>query len=183
MICDQQLAKQSLSGDQESFRQLVERYQAYVFAIIFKFVSQQEEAENIAQEVFLQVYRSLPNFRFQSFKSWIGRIAVTKSIDWKRKNARLAREQPLTEAAEFPVVSSLNSNLPEEIFFRQEDRKRVREICKNLPIIYSRVIIKFYFEGKSYNQIAQEENVSLKTVQSRLYRARIMFKQHWEEGG
>lgn len=182
MICDEQLAKQSLSGDQESFRRLVEKYQSYVFAIIYKFVNQQDEAENIAQEVFLQVYRSLPNFKFRSFKSWIGKIAVTKSIDWKRKNSRLSRELPLIEAIEFAVVGSQGSNLTEDIFFQKENQKKVWEVCKKLPVIYSRVMIKFYFEGKSYNQIALEEKISSKTVQSRLYRARIIFKQRWEEG-
>jgi DNA-directed RNA polymerase specialized sigma24 family protein len=85
MVCDdEQRVQRFLSGDQEAFREIVDVYKAYVFAIILNFVKQQDEAENVVQEVFMQIYRSLPQYRFQSFKSWIGKISITKAIDWQR---------------------------------------------------------------------------------------------------
>jgi len=180
MICDEQLVQQFLAGNRDSFRQIVEKYQAYVFAIIFKFVSEQDEAENIAQEVFLQVYRSLPSYRLENFKSWIGKITVAKALDWRRKKRKYLREELFTPRTELKIINKQEGNNPEDIFLKEENRQKVWEICKTLPQIYSRAIIKSYFEGKTYQQIASEEEVSLKTVESRLYRARILFKKRWK---
>lgn len=62
----QQLVWRSRQGDQEAFAQIVNLYKAYVFAVILNFVGETDEAENIAQEVFLQIYRSFPRYRSQN---------------------------------------------------------------------------------------------------------------------
>lgn len=181
MVCDdEQRVQRFLSGDQEAFREIVDVYKAYVFAIILNFVKQQDEAENVAQEVFMQIYRSLPQYRFQSFKSWIGKIATTKAIDWQRKQAKLSREEPRMDLLE--IIGTGGTHTPEEILLQEEKQKRVWEVCRELPAAYRRTIIKFYLEGKSYQQIAQEEGTTVKTVESRLYRARSIFKERWGGG-
>jgi DNA-directed RNA polymerase specialized sigma24 family protein len=68
------LIKRVINGDQEAFRSIVEKYQNLVFAICLNIAGQRQEAENLAQETFLQVYRSLPRYRNQGFKAWIGKI-------------------------------------------------------------------------------------------------------------
>jgi RNA polymerase sigma factor (sigma-70 family) len=79
------LVQRCLDGEQDAFTLLVEKYKGYVFAIILSFVRDEETAKDIAQEVFLQVYRSLASYRQQNFKGWIGRITANKAIDYKRK--------------------------------------------------------------------------------------------------
>lgn len=180
MICEEQLVQQALSGNQEAFRQLVEKYKAYVFAIVLNFVPDHFEAENVAQDVFLQIYRSLPQYHFNSFKSWIGRIAANKALDWQRTQKRNGCEQP------FNLESLLNKNLispvnnPEAILLLKEDTKRIMRICSELPEIYRNAVEKFYFQGKSRLQIAEEEHTTIKTIESRLYRGRKMLSEKWE---
>ena len=73
---NKKLIKKILSGDDNAFSQVVDEYKNYVFAIILNFIKDYDEVENVAQEVFLQVYISLPDFKIENFKGWIGRIAV-----------------------------------------------------------------------------------------------------------
>ncbi|MDD4047879.1 MAG: sigma-70 family RNA polymerase sigma factor [Clostridia bacterium] len=181
MASIEELIQKSLAGNQDAFRDMVETYKAYVFAIILNFVKEKELAENIAQEVFLQVYCSLPQYRFQNFKAWIGKIAVTKAIDQRRKTKNHLREEPLKECYIACAEEDRQPENPEELLIDKEKGKRVREICCHLPDVYREVMMKYYFEEKNYQQIATEEGVAIKTVESRLYRARILFRQRWGE--
>jgi RNA polymerase sigma factor, sigma-70 family len=147
-----------------------------VFAIILNFVSQ-NEASDIAQEVFLQLYRSLPQFESNNLKAWIGKITVRKAIDWKRSHARY-KEEP--DDSDITSVKD-DSLMPDEIVIKEENRQMLLAICRNLPPRYGRVIIKYYFENKSYQQIAREEGVNLRTIESRLYRAKHMIRSQWKE--
>ncbi len=195
MSNEDQLVLQSLSGDEDAFREIVETYKAYIFAIILNFVKEQDEAENIAQDVFLQIYRSLPQFRFKNLKSWIGKITVTRAIDWKRKNKKREREKLYGDDSEIyrvegsnlitpgltPAFSGTGFSNPEDIFLKKEKRTRVKETCERLPALYKSVMMKFYLEGKSYQDIATEESTTVKTIESRLYRARNLFREKWGE--
>lgn len=177
MVCDEQLVKQAISGNEEAFRQLVERYKAYIFAIVLNFIKDHFEAENVAQEVFLQIYRSLPSYRFQSFKSWIARIAVNKALDWQRtEKKRNMQHQPVLD--DWPDQRCAT---PEELIEKKEEIRCLREICSALPSVYRCTVEKFYMEGKSQQQIAQEEGTTIKTIESRLYRARNLLKEKWKE--
>ncbi len=71
---------------------------------------------------------------------------------------------------------------PEKILLEKDYRERVRAVCRQLPDKYRRVIEKFYFQSWTYEEIAREEGISMRTVESRLYRARKMFREKWKEG-
>ena len=64
---------------------------------------------------------------------------------------------------------------------RKEFREKIHRICKSIPPIYEDVIIKFYFEEKSYEDIAKEEGTTVKTIASRLYRGRNILREKWRE--
>lgn len=182
MIDDAQLVRRCLSGEQEAFRLIVEKYQGYVFAIILNLVREKDQAENIAQEVFFQTYRSLHQYRYENFKSWIGKIAVTKAVDWSRKKKRLFQEEAVPDVDVLGAGRGDPAPSPEEVLLRKERADQVRKVCEGLPEIYRRIMVKFYLEEKSYQQIALEEGTTVKTVESRLYRGRILFRKEWKEG-
>jgi hypothetical protein len=71
--------KRLMNGDLQAFERFIEQYQAYVFAIILRFVNDPDDAQDIAQEVFLQLYRSLPQYRPENLKAWVGKIATNKA--------------------------------------------------------------------------------------------------------
>lgn len=163
-------------GDPNAFETIIQHYQGYVFAVILNFVSQ-NEAPDIAQEVFLQLYRSLPHFESNNLKAWIGKITAHKAIDWKRSHVRY-NEEP--DDSDITNIKD-NSMMPDEFVIKQENQQMIRAIWRNLPSRYGRVITKYYFENKSYQQIAREEGVNLRTIESRLYRAKHMIRSRWKE--
>jgi RNA polymerase sigma factor (sigma-70 family) len=174
------LLQQVLAADQNAFRELVDRYKAYVFAIILNLLPAGSDAEDIAQEVFIQVYRSLPEYRTRNFKAWLGKITLNKTLDWKRSQSKYSRQENL----DLDYLADENeSRAPDLVLMQSENKTRLQNICRQLPPIYGRVIQDYYFESKSYAEIAQSGGTSIKTVESRLYRARAMIKNQWKEEG
>ncbi len=174
--------KRAAAGDKAAYEKLVDKYKGYVFAIVLNLTQDKFHAENIAQDVFLQVDISLPRYRYEGFRTWLGRIAARKAIDWKRKYGRTqAKERPLAAPEQLP--GQRESPSLEEDLIRREDERRIRALCSQLPDSYRTVIIKYYFSGKSYRQIAEEEGIAVKTVETRLYRARQKLREQWKEDG
>lgn len=172
MVSEEVLIKTILTGDQEAFRELIEKYQSIVFAIIFNITNDYQETENLAQETFLQVYRSLPQYKFQGLKTWIGRIAANKEIDWRRYQK--VREQQISYSVDgIDLNTSLVDSVEEQVI-RKEELEKVARLCNQLPSKYSEVVKKYFLQSKSYEQIAAEEGISIRTVESRLYRAKIL---------
>lgn len=177
---DEELLQQVLAADQDAFRELVDRYKAYVFAIILNLLPASSDADDIAQEVFIQVYRSLPEYRHQNFKAWLGKITLNKTLDWKRSHRKYNQQEFLN----FDYLADDNeSRAPDLFLIQMENRTRIQDICRQLPPVYDQVIKEYYFESKSYAEIAQRNGISIKTVESRLYRARAMIKKQWKEEG
>ncbi|MBC8590028.1 RNA polymerase sigma factor [Wansuia hejianensis] len=176
------LIKKAVEGDEDSFAKLIEIYKNYVFAIILNFIKDYTEVENVAQEVFLQTYISLPKYENDNFKGWISRIATNKSIDWLRKKRSKFKEETMEVLEEVVDVWSIsNKDTPESWIIEKENKEDINKILNLLPQIYIDVIRKFYFEEKSYDEIAKEEGVTIKTIESRLYRGRKILREKWRE--
>ena len=174
------LIKESIKGDEEAFAGIVNNYKNYVFAIILNFIKDYGEAENVAQEVFFQIYTSLPNYNNENFKAWIGKIAANKSIDWIRKKRAKYREEAVENPADL-IESTMCGNNPEAFIVQKERKEALEKVLSSMPDIYRVAVEKFYFHDKSYEVIAREEDVPIKTVASRLYRAKILLKEKWRE--
>lgn len=174
------LIEKAKSGHEDSFSQLIDIYKNYIFAIILNFIKDYNEVENIAQEVSLQIYVSLPNYNQENFKGWIGRIATNKSIDWLRKKKAKFKDQALEDDQIERIAVETKDN-PEAILVEKEQREELFKALNSIPDIYRLALEKFYFEEKSYEEIANEEGVTTKTVASRLYRAKILLKEKWRE--
>lgn len=176
------LIKRTLEGDQESFEKIINLYKNYIFAIILNFIKDYEEVENVAQEVFLQVYLSLPAYKDDNFKAWISRITTNKAIDSIRSKRRKFQENPMEEEGQIEVLKlSDEKDDPLELLIEKEDSQELKQVLASLPQIYRDIIFKFYFEEKTYKEIAEEEDLSVKTIESRLYRGRNMLKEKWRE--
>ncbi|WP_279237120.1 RNA polymerase sigma factor [Alkaliphilus serpentinus] len=162
-----------------AFSKLVEAYRKYVFAIINNIIRDPQETENIAQEVFIQAYSSLSTYQFKGFKTWIGRISTNKSIDYIRSK-RKVQVIPLEYIDEREWLE--DKPLEEEIIQREEV-EAIKNLCEGIPQKYSNVLKKYYLQSLNCRRIAEEEGISIKTVESRLYRARNLLKVKWKEGG
>lgn len=173
------LIDKAKSGDEYSFSKLIDTYKNYVFAIILNFIKDYNEVENIAQEVFLQTYISLPNYENDNFKGWIGRIATNKSIDFIRRKKAKQKEMYVEDEIIESVLD--NRNIPELQLLEMEKKEELLSVLDSIPEIYKNVLVKFYFQEKSYELIAREEDVSIKTIASRLYRAKVLIKEKWRD--
>ncbi|WP_102272856.1 RNA polymerase sigma factor [Cytobacillus massiliigabonensis] len=177
-ISDQVLIQKVKSGNDHAFRLLVEKYRNDLFRTIFAVLRDQKEAEDAAQEVFLKIYTSLPQYEDQGFITWITRIAVNHAIDVKRKRDR--RQEDTLEIVEYDFQESQSESVEAEII-NKERRTLVRKKINELPANYRHVIYDFYIAEKSYQQMAEEQNVGIKTIEMKLYRARLWMKKHWKE--
>lgn len=164
---------------QESFARLVEQYQGYLMAVILPVVRDSDQAQDVLQETFCQAYRSLPDFRGGSMKAWLARIAVRKAVDWQRQRARHSREVCAVLPEDYREAIAASA---EEQYLEKSDRSRLQRMLQNLPPPYREDLAGHLLEGKSYRQLAEENGVSVKTVESRLYRARQKLREQWKEG-
>lgn len=178
VISDQDLILKIMSGNDHAFRILIEKYRNDLFRTIYAVLRDQKEAEDAAQEVFIKIYTSLPQYENQGFKTWITRIAVNHAIDMKRKKDR--KQEDRLDSLTYDTIGSEKESIETEIM-NKERRLLVRKKLHELPANYRNVIYDFYIEEKSYQQMAKEQNVQVKTIETKLYRARNWMKKHWKE--
>jgi RNA polymerase sigma factor (sigma-70 family) len=178
IITDHDLIQYILKGQTEYYRDLIHKYQKLVYFSILKIVDgDQEEAKDLMQDVFIAAYRSLKYFRHDSsFSTWIVKIAINRTLDFKkRKRPKTISEEQTLEHIAIPEDGPL------EHVLKKEARYLMKERLNQLPLIYQQVIQDYYFNQLSYQEIALKEGVEVKTIESRLYRARSMLKQSWKE--
>jgi RNA polymerase sigma-70 factor (ECF subfamily) len=162
------------------FGELVQRYQDSVFGMALRFVGGRGDAEDAAQEVFLRAYRGLDGFKGEAkFSTWLYRITFNLCADWQRRNRRAGRRAALIdEAAE---LADGRENL-EEGFLESERKDLVRRALDGLDKRYRSVLVLLYYQKMSYEQIAAVLDLPVKTVETRLYRARKMLRESLESG-
>jgi RNA polymerase sigma factor (sigma-70 family) len=138
-----------------------------------------KDAEDAVQEAFVKIYRSLPQYHGQGFKTWMSRIAVNTAIDYKRK---CERRREVVVDHEVALQAAISVEEPVDlVLMRKERGAMIARYLSELPPNYREVIVSYYMEGKSYQQIANEQDVEIKTVESKLYRAKNWMKKHWKE--
>lgn len=177
-ISDELLIQKVLRQNEHAFRLLVEKYRNDVFRTIFAVLRDQKESEDATQEVFIKIYTSLPNYENQGFKTWITRIAVNHAIDVKRKQNRRS-EEVVGDLVQNELFSPVD-NVEHKVIVR-EKKQKVHDKLDELPENYRDVIYGYYIAEKSYQQMAIEQNVQVKTIEMKLYRARNWMKKHWKE--
>lgn len=175
---EQLLIQKIIEGNDHAFRILVEKYNSELFRVIYAILRNQKDAEDAVQEVFIKVYHSLPNYKDQGFQSWIKRIAVNHAIDMKRKQKR--RQEEAMESPELSTEIGSREGIEWEVI-RREKVKLVQKRLNELPKNYRDVIYDFYILEKSYKQIAEERKEQVKTIETKIYRARQWMKKHWKE--
>jgi RNA polymerase sigma factor (sigma-70 family) len=172
------LIKKVLDGSDHAFRLLVEKYRNDVFRTVYAVLRDQKDAEDAAQEVFMKIYTSLSHYENQGFKTWMTRIAVNHAIDMKRKQAR--QKEEVSETLEQQALGTPLDGV-EKVLIEKERRRLVRKRLDEVPENYRDVIYGFYIAEKSYLQMAEEQQVQVKTIETKLYRARHWMKKNWKE--
>jgi RNA polymerase sigma-70 factor, ECF subfamily len=172
---DTDLVAETLAGQQLSFQLLVERHQGRLFAVVRNYTRNRVEVEDIVQDAFLKAFKRLDSFQHQaSFSTWLQRIAINTALDFIKRCGRspiTAVDDPEIIAERVPQVLAPGARLE-----REEIAEITHTVLDELPEIFRTVIIMRELEDRTYQEIADLLEISIGTVESRLYRARARFK-------
>jgi RNA polymerase sigma-70 factor, ECF subfamily len=170
---DEYLVEQARRGEQSAFAELVRRQQDFVFSLCFHLCGERGEAEDLAQEAFLRLYRSLPRFKVGSpLRPWLRKLTSNVCLDALRKQrpATLTLED-LGQSGREPRVGAADE-LPEDACLGREARGDVQQALLRLPPDYRAALVLRYLEDLSYQEIAVALEVPVSTVETRLFRAK-----------
>ena len=174
---DQVLVERAQKGDSRAFELLVSKYQRRLTRLLFRFIKDEHEVHDVAQEAFIKAYRALPNFRGDSaFYTWLYRIAINTAKNFLVVNGR----QPVIQgglANDEGELLDLTEQMPdyrtpETDLLNREIIHTVDAAVAGLPEELRQAIMLREMEGLSYEEIAQTMNCPIGTVRSRIFRAR-----------
>jgi RNA polymerase sigma-70 factor (ECF subfamily) len=169
---DQALVNRYRNGDREAFTEIVIRYQRPIYNAAFWMLRNAEDANDIAQVVFLKVAEHLDDYDSQHrFFSWIYRIAVNESLNLLRRNGH---EEALDDEIELPGAESAN---PEWQVSEAERSKHIQRALMSMSTNDRTVLTLRHFSECSYQEIAQILDLDEKTVKSRLFEARHRLRE------
>jgi RNA polymerase sigma-70 factor (ECF subfamily) len=177
---DAELVAGALGGDQAAFAELVRRYQDRLFGLVRGYTRSAAEIEDIVQETFLKAYSKLDSYRAESsFSTWLCRIAVNTALDQLKRRGR----SPVVDGSgsewslEEPSEATPGPPPPDARLERAELRAITEAVLDTLPEPFRSVLVLREFEELSYLEIAELLDISIGTVESRLFRARARFKE------
>ena len=178
---DEAIVKRVQEGDVEAYNLLVIKYQHKIFQVIGKFVNNQADIADVAQEAFIKAYRAINSFRADSsFYTWLYRIAVNTAKTHLESNNK-TRNHLDVDSPEFQSIDEqgvlASSDTPDRIIESQELQQVIIDAMADLPSELSEAITLREVEGMSYEDMAVVLKVPIGTVRSRIFRARQFIEQ------
>ena len=171
-------------GDEEAFAALVRSFQGRVVSLAYRYLGSAADAEDLAQEVFLRVYRAKESYeRSAKFSTWIYRITANASLNFirgRKARRRVSGAMPAgsdDDAADFEDESA---EAPGEQMEKDELARVLRRIVDDLPERQRMAIVLNKYEGLSYEDVASAMDMSVMAVKSLLTRARVNIKEKLE---
>lgn len=178
ILSDESLIEQVQKGSQEAFSMLVNRHETSVYSLCYRMTGDRAEAEDLAQESFLRVYRALGKFRKGArLKPWLLKIAANACLDLLRKKKQETLSLDSLMAVEDGPVSLREDEHPENAYLLEEAMGDVQMALLHLPVDYRVALVLRYLEDLSYQEVADTLGVPLSTVETRIYRAKKALAQ------
>jgi RNA polymerase sigma-70 factor, ECF subfamily len=175
-MSDAELVGQALAGERRACEQLVRRWSPRVLAVCHARVGRADAAEDLAQETLLRGLRSLNTLADPSkFGPWISGIAVRACLDWLKSRRRGEFSLSALEGSE-ELISSRNEEASEEAD-RRESIEELMDQVQRLPLPYRQVLLLYYYDDCTYQELAEMLGVSAATINARLTKARQMLRE------
>lgn len=166
-------------GDQDAFKQIIESYQENIIRVCMGFVGSQEDAEDLAQDVFIQLYKSSSSLRGEArLSTWLYRVAVNRSLNYIRS---MKSRQQYTHIEVSDVPDAVSSEEADDKIKATDHRKAIRQSFGRLPDNQRTAFILQKYEDLSYEEISKVMNMSLSSVQSLIFRARKNLQEYLRE--
>ncbi|MBF0522187.1 MAG: RNA polymerase sigma factor [Candidatus Omnitrophica bacterium] len=164
------ILKKASEGDLNAFESIYKSTSQFVYNVAFRIVSNREDAEEVTQEVFLNVYHSLKEFRFQSsFKTWVYRIAVNCALNRVKKTSKERSQTVEYDERLNPVATAHAAEAQME---KEHNEKMITWLLQSLNPDQRSCVVLRNMQGLSYQEIADVLKINVNTVRSRLKRAR-----------
>ena len=158
------------NGDTRAYAQLVNRYKDLVYTLALRMLKHKEEAEEVAQDTFVKVFKSLHKFKGDSkFSTWIYKVAYNTCLDTIKKNKKHLNNVTIDEY-NFNKLDTIDNALDNII--KEEKSALIKNCINKLPEDSSALLTLFYFEELSLDEISKIINIEANTVKVKLFRAR-----------
>lgn len=187
---DKEIIEKILQGQEELFSIIIDKYKNKVFNIIYSFCGQTGDSEDIAQNVFIKIFKALPKFKFESeFSTWMYRIVINESITISKKNKQNiipldTNNSDSDDDKKSDLISLLKSkDNTEKLLIQQETQQIVQTAVNQLKDNYKMALTLRDIEDFSYEEIAQIMNVSIENIKIWIFRARNKLKEILIKGG
>jgi len=174
------LVSEVLSGNRKAFVKLIRQYEGLVLHIVTPLIGANADREDICQDVFMKVYEKMDTFHFKSkLGTWIGNIAYNCSINYLQKKKNILLSNIVSPEYELSFIESINieSDNPEKIIIRKEDIAQLNQSINMLPEFQKTVLLLFYKEEMSLDEISKILEMPVNTVKSHLFRGKNTLKQ------
>jgi len=184
-LTDGELIETAITGREDSFEELVRRYQRPITNYVYRMLSDYDASLDVTQEVFIKVYNSLARYSSDyKFSTWLYRIAHNAAIDYMRRNS-VSQQSIEAENADGTYQLQIESPRPnpEQERERSEWRAEIESVVKCLPTVYRELILLRHAQDLSYDEIADVTGLPLGTVKNRLFRAREAMRDHLLQRG
>jgi RNA polymerase sigma-70 factor (ECF subfamily) len=179
---DKQLIKKILEQNDQAFGILVEKYKKLVYAAIFRLVRNTTDAEDIFQDVFLEVYRSIHFLRNENdLAAWLFKISYNKAISFLRKKNPAQANSNFNQEYQMPadgnMCSLVDFQTPAKKLEEQEAEIVLYAAIDKLPEMQKKTLLMHRFENYSHKEIGEMMNLSIASVESLIYRAKISLRK------
>jgi len=167
---DRELIEKAGEGDMKAFHELYQKSSGFVYTLAYRVTNRKHDAEEVTQDVFLRIHRSLRSFQFKSsFKTWIYRIAVNTALNHIQKRGRTETHE--IEIDEKRITASVAPSAGDALE-RVEHEKKLQGLLEQINPDQRACLVLREIEGMDYAEIAQTLGINLNTVRTRLKRAR-----------
>lgn len=175
-MTDEYVVQKILDGNTHIFSVIVDKYKDKIFSMVYRFTNDYNEAQDLSQEVFIQVFKNIHLFNEKSkFSTWIYRVSYNLCIDWSRKNKKRLKQMFSSEEYLKEPVDERHD--VERNYIEKQRQLVLRKCINNLSEKYRTALILFHYQGLSYEEIAEILKMPVKTVETRLYRGRNLLKK------
>ena len=189
MSSDASLIARCQKADIAAFNEIVARYKGKIYNYLYRMTGNADDAEDLAQEVFVRMYTNIGSFRAEaSLSTWLFRIAGNLCVDAFRRSKK---ERSVVYSLDAPIAGSDDgdgiaatrdvpdwSSEPDTLFRRKELGAHIEDALRKLPPKLRSAVVLHDVEGLAYEEIALAESVPLGTVKSRIFNARVALREH-----
>lgn len=173
---DLELVRQVLLGEVQAFEQLVARYQNYVFSVALSVVRQREEAEEIAQDTFVKVYKQLGSFAQRSrFSTWLYKIAYRTALDYARKKRLPVQQIQREDGSPIPIADTDTG--PEGLLQQHNLQEVLEEALVHLKPEDALLVRLYYLRERSVREMVDITGLTESNIKTRLFRIREQLRQ------